>query len=180
MAFSLDVFPVLRPTNFLPQLTPHPRREGDECPTDIRYNDDFDGRRRGGRSHNAIDIFGSIGLWVVAATDGTVATTWIYEGDPRPGAGNSTDGGNFVRMIDTNGNVHYYAHMDKSPRVEPGETVTAGQLLGYLGRTGLAATTCPHLHYQVRRPSPWNPGRGGGPINPYRELRRVQEITAVI
>ena len=180
MPFRLDVFPVLNLPGLRLRPTPHPRRPDANCPTDITYSDDFLGERRGGHAHHAIDIFGAIGLWIVATTDGRVVPSWTYRGDVRAGAGWSEAGGHFVRMTDTHGNVHYYAHLRDMPFVIPDEPVSAGQRLGLLGRSGsIAATTCPHLHYQVRGPSPGNPGRGGAPLNPYAELRRVQPLTQI-
>ena len=53
----------------------------------------------------------------------------------------------------------YYAHLD-SQVVAAGEKVDPGTLLGYVGNTGNARTTPPHLHFGVYR-------RGEGPIDPY-------------
>ena len=86
----------------------------------------------------------------------TTDSAQAHRGQVRPGANRneaeqSGHGGNFIRMLDFAGYVHYYAHLRDVPRVGPGDRVTAGQLLGYLGRSG---TTIPHLHYQVRAPRP--------------------------
>lgn len=62
------------------------------------------------------------------------------------------------------GFIHYFAHMQFSPLVSNGQRVRAGQVIGYVGRTGNAITTCPHLHYSITAP-------GGGKVNPFPLLR---------
>lgn len=176
--FHIEFFPVRYPRNFNPDTAPNvSRRGGGNCSKEIGFGDSFPGDRRGGRfSHDAIDIFGAVGLEIIAAIGGTVVDYWSYEGQEWPGAGESHDGGNFVRMMDEHGFVHYYAHLRDRPLVSSGQTVVSGQLLGYLGRTGYSA--CPHLHYQVRRPAQAEgryslngySTRGGGPENPYTAL----------
>lgn len=172
MPVSLVCFPVQVPQGFDFDQAPDVVRSSGEghCVKQITFSDDYGAIRPGGK-HEAIDIFGAIGLWVVSTTDGTVVTTWRYHHQDLPGAGYSQRGGNFVRIIDTQGNVHYYAHMRDPAFVGSGDMVFAGSLLGFLGRSGRCG--CPHLHYQIRGPSPWNPGRGGLGVNPYNELRRL-------
>jgi murein DD-endopeptidase MepM/ murein hydrolase activator NlpD len=46
-----------------------------------------------------------------------------------------------------NGSQTLYAHMSKVSAYD-GETVTQGQLIGYVGKTGLA--TGPHVHFEIR------------------------------
>ncbi len=172
MPISLARFPVEIPPDFDFAQAPDiekPKGKG-LCVKHITFSNDYDEIRRGGK-HEAIDIFGAVGLWVVSTTGGAVVTTWRYHGEVLPGAGYSHRGGNFIRIIDTQGNVHYYAHMRDPARFKSGDLVLAGSLLGFLGKSGECG--CPHLHYQVRKPSPWNPGRGGLAVNPYNELRRL-------
>jgi peptidoglycan LD-endopeptidase LytH len=172
MSLTLVCFPVQVPDGFDYDGAPQVQRPSGEgyCVKHITFSDDFDAIRPGGK-HDAIDIFGAVGLWVVATTDGTVVETWRYRGENLPGAGESHRGGNFVRLIDTEDNVHYYAHMRDPSLARSGDMVFAGALLGFLGHSGVCG--CPHLHYQVRGPYPLNPGRGGRAINPYNELRRL-------
>lgn len=87
--------------------------------------------------YNAIDIANSCGKPVVAAAGGKVQRSgWI-----------SSVGGNVVTILHPNGVVTYYGHLS-AMSVAPGQTVAAGQIIGYVGRTGLA-TGC-HLHFDVR------------------------------
>ena len=56
-----------------------------------------------------------------------------------------------------------YAHMDTGnygPTVKPGDTVKRGQIIGYIGMTGI--TSGPHLHFEVRE--------NGIPLNPNKFL----------
>ncbi|MDQ2855662.1 MAG: M23 family metallopeptidase, partial [Acidobacteriota bacterium] len=58
------------------------------------------------------------------------------------------------------GRVYYYAHLDCYARnLNEGDYVTTRTILGYVGTTGNAAGTPPHLHFGVYAPS-------GGAINP--------------
>jgi murein DD-endopeptidase MepM/ murein hydrolase activator NlpD len=57
--------------------------------------------------------------------------------------------GNLVIIEHPNGWQTYYAHLSKFGRgVRKGVRVTQGQIIGYVGATGLA--TGPHLHYEIR------------------------------
>src|SRR5688572_2066495 len=105
-------------------------------------------RDAGARSHHGIDIFARRGTPVVAAAAGVVNRV------------NETEiGGKVVWLRDTFGNSLYYAHLD-SQAVSSGMRVDAGDTLGFVGNTGNARTTPPHLHFGVYR-------RGEGPVDPY-------------
>ncbi len=150
-----------------------PRGRRGNCNTIITFGDDFDAAR-GNSTHHAIDIFGAFDLEIVATRDGTVPQSWWIRRsgrrEDRNGVGleGDTDGGNYVMIQDADGYFHYYAHLSSRPLAKPGQRIRAGQLIGYLGDTGRARTTCQHLHYQVSQ-------RNGGIsfFNPYRELRRL-------
>ena len=152
------------------------------CESIITFGNSFDAPRNRGRSrHDAIDIFGAFGLQIVAATSGVVVEQWRTFGtsagahsgvgtNPRGG-----DGGYYVMIQDDRGLHHYYAHMMDLPAVAPGQTIRAGQLLGYLGDTGRSRGTCQHLHYQVSRRDP-----GLRFFNPYPELLRLAQAMGAI
>lgn len=123
---------------------------------------------RGTTQHNAIDIMAPLGARIVAPVAGRMMETWRYQGETRPGVGFSEQGGNYARMAGDDGNEHFFSHMLKPAEVRPGQRVSAGDLIGYVGQTGNAATTCPHLHYQVRD------GRGQ-PVNPIPKLTPLYE-----
>jgi murein DD-endopeptidase MepM/ murein hydrolase activator NlpD/SH3-like domain-containing protein len=105
-------------------------------------------RDAGARSHHGIDIFARRGTPVVAAASGVVNRV------------NETNiGGKVVWVRDVFGNSLYYAHLD-SQVVSSGMRVDVGDTLGFVGNTGNARTTPPHLHFGVYR-------RGEGPVDPY-------------
>jgi murein DD-endopeptidase MepM/ murein hydrolase activator NlpD len=59
-----------------------------------------------------------------------------------------------------------YAHMRSTPKVSSGQTVSEGQLLGYMGSTG--DSTGKHLHFEIHEGS-WNPSRSNS-VNPRKYL----------
>jgi murein DD-endopeptidase MepM/ murein hydrolase activator NlpD len=95
-------------------------------------------RDRGRRRHEGIDIFAARGTPVVAAADG-----WVTRQT------SNRLGGNVVWLWAPSVRASlYYAHLD-SQAVQPGERVEAGDVLGYVGNTGNARGTAPHLHFGV-------------------------------
>lgn len=95
--------------------------------------------RRGGRRHEGQDIFARRGTPVLAATDGIVV---------RVGGGEL--GGNALLVAGRGARTFYYAHLDSyAPDIDAGDAVRQGQVLGYVGNTGNARTTPPHLHFGV-------------------------------
>jgi len=142
------IFPVQVSKSFRGALTKTP--SGRTCAPDAasgwrpRLWDSFLSPR-GKFTHHAIDIVAAEGSMVRAAEAGRVLDTWRGN----PGAGWSEKGGWYVWIKDSRGNIHYYAHLQKPPRVRSGQSVRKGQIIGYVGRTGNAKTTCPHLHYAI-------------------------------
>lgn len=112
----------------------------------------FDQTRQSGSVHGALDIMAPLGAKIVAPRSGRVQGPgeWVYQGERRDGAGESRDGGWYVRIATDDGGFDYFAHMLEPPIVRPGQRVRAGQVLGKVGQSGNAAYTCPHLHYGVR------------------------------
>ena len=99
--------------------------------------------RDGGRLHEGQDIFAPRGTPILSATEGYVANI-----------GENTLGGQTVSVIGAGGRVYYYAHLDSyAPHLSEGDYVTTQTLLGYVGTTGNAAGTPPHLHFGVYGPS---------------------------
>jgi murein DD-endopeptidase MepM/ murein hydrolase activator NlpD len=91
--------------------------------------------------HAAIDIAVPFGTPVTAASDGVV--TFV---------GHLSDGAEIVLIAHPGGYVSEYAHLDDTfvaPRVKTGQSVRAGQVIGFVGMTGI--TTGPHLHFAVLR-----------------------------
>ncbi len=85
--------------------------------------------------HHGIDVFAFHRAPLVAVADGRV----VAVGTP------SSTSGLRVRVRDACGWEYYYGHMDQAV-VSVGQNVSAGQLIGYMGRTGTAST---HLHFNV-------------------------------
>src|SRR5687768_6180765 len=95
--------------------------------------------RDSGRLHEGQDIFAARGTPVLSATEGYVARI-----------GENALGGQTVSVIGAGGRVYYYAHLEAyAPNLAEGDYVTTKSLLGYVGTTGNAAGTPPHLHFGV-------------------------------
>ena len=103
-------------------------------------------RDGGKRNHEGIDIFAKKGTPVVAITNGTISFT-----------GERGLGGKQVWLRDgLFGKSLYYAHLD-SIAVQGGMTVKMGDTLGFVGNTGNAKTTPPHLHFGIYQSGAINP-----------------------
>ena len=88
--------------------------------------------------HLGVDLAAAYGTPVRAAADGSVS--WA---GPRGGYGN------LVEITHPNGYATRYGHLSAVASISPGAMVRQGDVIGYVGATGLA--TSPHLHYEVRR-----------------------------
>ena len=99
--------------------------------------DPFTGRAG---NHTGIDVPASKNTPIYAAKSGVV-TTSVY------GSGSSWSYGNYVVVSHSDGTSTLYAHMN-SRAVSKGETVSQGQVIGYVGTTG--RSTGYHLHFEVR------------------------------
>ena len=92
-----------------------------------------------GRSHEGQDIFAPKGTPIFSATTGYVVKI-----------GEDNLGGHTVSVIGDGGRKYYYAHLDSYARnLEVGDYVTRQTVLGYVGTTGNADGTPPHLHFGV-------------------------------
>jgi murein DD-endopeptidase MepM/ murein hydrolase activator NlpD len=96
------------------------------------------------RLHAGIDIAAAWGSPIYAVTDGVVSYAGWHGGH-----------GNYVRLAHGGGIDTGYGHMSRFA-VAVGTHVARGQVIGYVGATGLA--TGPHLHYELFR--------GGQPVDP--------------
>lgn len=112
-------------------------------------------RDAGVRDHHGIDIFARRGTPALAASAATVSRVQT-----------TARGGNVVWLRDSRGYSLYYAHLDRQ-NVTEGETVDVGDTVGFVGNTGNARTTPPHLHFGVY-------ARGEGPTNPYWFVHRTR------
>jgi murein DD-endopeptidase MepM/ murein hydrolase activator NlpD len=96
------------------------------------------------RMHSGMDFKASHGMPIFSATDGIVGY-----------AGRKGGYGNFVQVNHGGGLATGYGHMSRIV-ASPGQRVRQGQIIGYVGSTGLS--TGPHLHYELYR--------NGRPVNP--------------
>src|SRR5215510_2664860 len=91
------------------------------------------------RVHEGQDIFAPKGTPILSATSG-----YIYK------VGWNNLGGQTVSVIGAGGRVYYYAHLDSyAPNLNVGDPVSRRTVLGYVGTTGNAQGTPPHLHFGV-------------------------------
>lgn len=95
--------------------------------------------RTEGRRHEGQDIFAPRGAPVYSATRGVV----IRVGENRLG-------GKSVSVLGSGGRSYYYAHLERyAGRIGRGDKVDANTVLGYVGTSGNAAGTPPHLHFGI-------------------------------
>lgn len=118
-AVAISVFPVQGPCNY--ENTWHAPRGTD-------------------RKHLGVDIIAKEGNLLYAVADGTI--TKLYT------VGTDKLAGNGVRLTMADGTYFFYGHMQKiADGMTIGTKVKAGQVVGFLGKTG--ATNTPHLHIEV-------------------------------
>lgn len=95
--------------------------------------------RGANRLHEGQDIFAPRGTPTYSASPG-----YIYS------IGENRLGGQTVSVIGAGGRVYYYAHFDSyAAGISEGDYVTPQTVLGYVGTTGNAQGTPPHLHFGV-------------------------------
>jgi murein DD-endopeptidase MepM/ murein hydrolase activator NlpD len=118
------------------------------------FSDSWHAPRGGGRLHEGVDIIGARGLAIYAVVDGTI--TRMLTGGALSG--------NSIRLTAPDGTYYFYAHLDGfAAGLATGQTVRAGQVIGYNGSTG--ATTA-HLHFEIHP-------QGGAAVNPYPIVKAV-------
>jgi murein DD-endopeptidase MepM/ murein hydrolase activator NlpD len=118
------------------------------------FSDSWQAPRPGGRQHEGVDIIGARGLAIYAVADGVI--TRMLTGGALSG--------NSIRLTIADGTYFFYAHLDGfAAGLSVGQTVRAGQIIGYLGSTG---ATSNHLHFEVHP-------KGGAAVNPYPLVKAV-------
>ena len=100
--------------------------------------DTWGAARGNGRTHEGQDIFAPRGTPIYAAVPG-----YVYR------IGTSRLGGNIVFVAGAGGRRYYYAHLEAWADIEEGMFVTTETVLGYVGNTGNAIATPPHLHFGI-------------------------------
>lgn len=118
--------------------------EGWLCPVGgpVSFTDTWGAPRSGGHTHQGVDMFAARGTPIVAPVGGTL--------EQRTGG----IGGLAVILWGDDGNYYYGAHLAAYGAVTG--WVAAGTIIGYVGDSGNAASTPPHLHFEI------HPGRQSG------------------
>jgi murein DD-endopeptidase MepM/ murein hydrolase activator NlpD len=123
--------------------------------------------RPGGRIHEGLDLMASLGQEVYAVDNGVL---WRQAID---GDANATLSGNawYVRLTD--GTYYFYGHLSAfATGLKLGDTVTRGQLIGFVGDTGNPGPGNYHLHFEVHP-------KGGVAVDPYPLLTIPKSCTVV-
>ena len=126
------------------------------------FSDTFGAPRMFGTSyahlHQGTDIFAASGTPLVAVERGVVFSM-----------GSDVLGGTKLWLQGASNTKYYYAHLSAfAEGMESGKVVAAGDVVGFVGNTGNAATTPAHLHFEVHP-------NGGPAVNPYPLLKIVDD-----
>jgi murein DD-endopeptidase MepM/ murein hydrolase activator NlpD len=150
----------------------------------VTYIDDF-GAPRGGHTHEGNDLIGQRLYHIVAPANGVIVQM------TGPGATSGT-GGYSLRMRDDQGWYYAFLHINNdtpgtddglatvdqafAPGMAVGRRVWAGEWLAYMGDSGDAEATSPHLHFEMRTPAPsvWD----STAVSPYRSLQAAARCAA--
>ena len=125
-----------------------------ECPVPnvSDFSNTWGGARSGGRRHRGTDLFADYNSIIVAPEAGVLEH------------GTSRLGGIVVRLYANTGRYYYMAHLaGYSASRTSGQQVEAGAIIGFVGNSGNARHTRPHLHIET--------SINGSRHNPYRWLR---------
>ena len=144
----------------------------------VSFSDDFGDPRSGGRSHEGNDLMGQRLQKLLAAADGTVSSARLDAGGLS---------GNMLTIRDAEGWQYRYIHINNdtpgtddglnppewafAPGIVAGVKVKAGQHVAFLGDSGNAEGTAPHLHFELRSPD-------GAAVNPWTSLRLAKGLPA--
>lgn len=115
--------------------------------------DTWGAARSQGRSHEGIDIFAPRGTPIQSTTQGIVRKV-----------GENNLGGRVVVVVGPGGAGHYYAHLEDYADISPNDWVNVGDIIGYVGDSGNAKGTPPHVHYGIYI--------NGSAVNPYPLLQK--------
>jgi murein DD-endopeptidase MepM/ murein hydrolase activator NlpD len=133
------------------------------------FFDTFGAPRPGISWHHGDDLFAPKGKPVLAVADGIVFSV-----------GWQRLGGYRLWLVDRTGNEFYYAHLSRYSRLAvDGRIVKAGQALGYVGSSGDAEQTPPHLHFEIHPASLLRLGYDGA-VDPTGYLDRARQLRSPI
>src|SRR5271165_2760923 len=115
----------------------------------------------GGKKHEATDIMAPRGTPVLAVNDGKIVKLFL-----------SKPGGNTIYQFDPSEEYcYYYAHLDRyADGTAEGLIVHRGDVIGFVGSTGNANQSAPHLHFEIHQLDREKRWWKGTAINPYQYL----------
>ncbi len=144
----------------------------------VSYHDDFSDPRSG-HLHEGNDLMGKKMQTLISPVDGEVVSmelpeaTWGYS----------------VTLRDSEGYTYHYLHINNdtpgtddhkggpmfayAPDISVGRKVVKGQLIGWMGDSGNAESTGPHLHFEIRQPD-------RTPISPFVSLQSAVKIPSPV
>lgn len=126
--------------------------------TPAQLSPTFEDARGEGRVHEALDIMAPTGTPVLAVADGHVEKLF-----------DSKQGGLTIYQFEPGGrHAYYYAHLDRyAPGLVEMQQVRQGEVIGYVGSTGNADPSAPHLHFAIFVLGPEKQWWKGTPIDPW-------------
>jgi len=113
---------------------------------------------RGNRRHEGVDIIAPRGTPVHAVEDGRIAKLFF-----------SRLGGRTIYEFEEPGRLcFYYAHLERyADGLHEGQSVSQGEVIGYVGTSGNAPPGTPHLHFEISELNPDRKWWQGRPLDPY-------------
>ena len=130
--------------------------------SDYGYTDDWGAPRAHTGTHEGTDVFAPTGTPVLAVTDGT-----LYR------VGTRQIPGNRMWLRSRNGDTFFFGHLAAFAHdARNGAKVRAGDVIGFVGSTGDAEQTPPHLHFEIHP-------QDGEAVNPYPFLRAWEALRDV-
>ena len=163
---------LLGPLTIGVMLTAFPARAAEGIPMyfpvagPATYGPDFGYPRPGGRQHQGVDIFADKGIPVLAVADGIVEH-----------AGEGVRAGYFLVLRHPDGWTSWYLHLNDDSRgtddgqgfgwlegISVGVSIEGGDPIGWVGDSGNAEGTSPHLHFELHMPD-------GTVVDPYPYLQ---------
>ena len=148
----------------------------------VSYTDTFLACRSGcARKHFGQDLMGPKMNKAVAAFNGVVhsvkSESYVGEGNYLTLKGDNGWSANYIHMNndtpgtdDGKGTANYFL----APGIREGKRVFAGELLGWVGDSGNAEGTGPHLHFELRKGDPWS----GTVYNAFYSLQKARRLSA--
>ncbi len=118
------------------------------------------GDERGGgtRIHEGLDLMAAEGLPVVSPTDAVVIRI-----------GDGASSGNYVSLAAPGEESFVFMHLSEVADIDEGDVLEPGDIVGYVGHTGNAIASAPHLHFEIH-------DENGDPTDPYPRLTKVFDL----